>query len=115
VVYIVATVLSLGLAEFGPPKSVSIRNPWLKIFAFLAVKSFRVFGVFRVGESRISGGDKKDLLNHVFIQDPFFVSVGVEQKHRVPICVNHPSVRIDIVGQHTAGQGFGFAVAGAAA
>jgi hypothetical protein len=51
----------------------------------------------------------------VFIQDPFFVSVGMEQKHRVPICVNHPSVRIDIVGQHTAGQGFDFAVAGAAA
>jgi hypothetical protein len=48
------------------------------IFAFLAVKPFRVFGVFRAGESRISCRNKKDLLNHVFIQDPFFVSVGME-------------------------------------
>jgi len=35
--------------------------------------------------------DKKDLLNHAFAQDPFLVSVGVEQKHRVSIRVNHPS------------------------
>lgn len=57
---------------------------------------------------------KKDLLNHAFAQDLFLVSVGVEQKHRGSIRVNHPASRVDVIDQHTAGQGFGFAVGGAA-
>jgi hypothetical protein len=38
--------------------------------------------------------DKKNLLNHAFAQDPFLVPVGVEQKHRVSIRVNHPASRV---------------------
>jgi hypothetical protein len=55
-----------------------VANRLFVFSAFFVVKPFRAFGVFRAGESRISGGDKKDLLNHVFIQDPFLVSVGME-------------------------------------
>ena len=54
--------------------------------------------------------NKKDLLNHLLIQNMLLAPIRVQYKQRVPVGINNPSIHPHVIGQHALRQHFCFSL-----